>query len=51
MSMLDRVTPQPPELPVPPDDQAVLDAYSRAVIDVVDRVGAAVVRLDMKGRQ
>jgi S1-C subfamily serine protease len=48
MSMLDRVTPQPPELPVPPDDQAVLDAYSRAVIDVVDRVGAAVVRLDMK---
>ena len=46
--MLDRVTPQPPELPVPPDDQAVLDAYSRAVIDVVDRVGAAVVRLDMK---
>jgi S1-C subfamily serine protease len=46
--MLDRVTPQAPELPVPPDDQAVLDAYSRAVIDVVDRVGAAVVRLDMK---
>jgi S1-C subfamily serine protease len=31
--------------PVPPDDQALLDAYSRAVIDVVDRVGPAVVRL------
>ena len=31
--------------PVPADDQALLDAYSRAVIDVVDRVGPAVVRL------
>ena len=30
-----------------PDDQALLDAYSRAVIDVVDRVGPAVVRLDV----
>jgi len=30
---------------VPDDDQALLDAYSRAVIDVVDRVGPAVVRL------
>jgi S1-C subfamily serine protease len=30
--------------PIPPDDQ-LLDAYSRAVIDVVDRVGPAVVRL------
>jgi S1-C subfamily serine protease len=30
---------------VPSDDQALLDAYSRAVIDVVDRVGPAVVRL------
>ncbi len=27
------------------DDQALLDAYSRAVIDVVDQVGPAVVRL------
>src|SRR5258705_13878497 len=33
---------------VPPDDEALLDAYSRAVIDVVDRVGPAVVRLDVK---
>jgi len=32
---------------VPPDDQALLDAYSRAVIDVVERVGPAVVRLDV----
>jgi S1-C subfamily serine protease len=47
--MLDRPTsalPGPP--PVPPEDQALLDAYSRAVIDVVDRVGPAVVRLDVK---
>src|SRR6195256_4499509 len=34
--------------PIPPDDEALLDAYSRAVIDVVDRVGPAVVRLDVK---
>jgi S1-C subfamily serine protease len=35
---------------VPADDRALLDAYSRAVIDVVDRVGSAVVRLDVKGK-
>jgi S1-C subfamily serine protease len=48
--MLDR--PHDPEadvIQVPPEDQALLDAYSRAVIDVVDRVGPAVVRLDVKG--
>jgi S1-C subfamily serine protease len=47
--MLDRPIsdlPSPP--PVPPEDQALLDAYSRAVIDVVDRVGPAVARLDVK---
>ncbi len=33
---------------IPPEDEALLDAYSRAVIDVVDRVGPAVVRLDVK---
>ncbi len=33
--------------PVSSDDQALLDAYSRAVIDAVDRVGPAVVRLDL----
>ncbi len=36
--------------PVPADDQALLDAYSRAVIDVVDRVGPAVVRLAVHTR-
>jgi S1-C subfamily serine protease len=30
------------------DDQALLDAYSRAVIDVVDQVGPAVVRLAVR---
>jgi S1-C subfamily serine protease len=37
----------PAEVPaeVPVEDQALLDAYSRAVIDVVDRVGPAVVGL------
>jgi S1-C subfamily serine protease len=50
--MLDRPTPHldgPP--PVPPEDQALLDAYSRAVIDVVERVGPAVVRLDVTSDQ
>ena len=37
----------PSETAVPADDRALLDAYSRAVIDVVDRVGPAVVRLDV----
>jgi S1-C subfamily serine protease len=34
---------------IPADDQELLDAYSRAVIDVVDRVGPAVVRLAVHG--
>jgi S1-C subfamily serine protease len=39
-----------PELPgIPADDRALLDAYSRAVIDVVDRVGPTVVRLAVHG--
>jgi S1-C subfamily serine protease len=47
--MLDRPTPDlAPLPPVPAEDQALLDAYSRAVIDVVDRVGPAVVRLDVQ---
>jgi S1-C subfamily serine protease len=33
---------------VAPEDQALLDAYSRAVIDVVDRVGPAVVGLSVR---
>jgi S1-C subfamily serine protease len=34
---------------MPADDQALLDAYSRAVIDVVERIGPAVVRLAVHG--
>ena len=50
--MLDRPTSDPDTAPaVPPDDQALLDAYSRAVIDVVERVGPAVVRLDVTSDQ
>ena len=33
---------------VPPEDEALLDAYSRAVIDVVDRVDPAVVGLAVR---
>src|SRR4051812_26873258 len=47
--MLDQPTPDlAPPPAIPPDDEALLDAYSRAVIDVVDRVGPTVVRLDVK---
>src|SRR3954463_8756054 len=34
-------------LPPVPDDGALLDAYSRAITDVVDRVGPAGVRIDV----
>jgi len=37
-----------PASPQPADDAALLDAYSRTVIDVVDSVSPAVVRLDVK---
>jgi S1-C subfamily serine protease len=33
------------------DDAQLLDAYSRAVIDVTDRVGPAVVRVDTRARE
>ena len=36
----------PSPLPIATDDGALLDAYSRAVISVVDRVGPAVVRVE-----
>jgi S1-C subfamily serine protease len=50
--MLDRPISNLDDQPaVPPDDQALLDAYSRAVIDVVERVGPAVVRLDVTSDQ
>jgi len=49
--MLDRPTIPFTESPeVPTEDRILLDAYSRAVIDVVDRVGPAVVRLDVKAK-
>src|SRR5688572_18932775 len=44
---------EPPLTPPPAataDDRELLDAYSRAVIDVVDRLGPAVVRLDVRAR-
>jgi S1-C subfamily serine protease len=42
----------PPErAALPETDQALLDAYSRAVIDVVDRVGPAVVAIAVRGGQ
>src|ERR1700758_5067674 len=34
--------------PIPADDHALLDSYSQAVIDVVDRVGPAVVRVAVR---
>jgi S1-C subfamily serine protease len=48
MPMLDRPNSDLASPPaVIPEDGALLDAYSRAVIDVVERVGPAVVRLDV----
>ncbi|HEY5067491.1 MAG TPA: trypsin-like peptidase domain-containing protein, partial [Xanthobacteraceae bacterium] len=47
----DRVTAAVAHPHLPDDDQALLDAYSRAVIDVVDRVGPAVVALAIRGGQ
>jgi S1-C subfamily serine protease len=41
----------PDQSGVPPQDQALLDAYSRAVIDVVDRVGPAVVGLAVRAER
>jgi S1-C subfamily serine protease len=49
--MLDRPSVPLAESPeVPIEDRALLDAYSRAVIDVVDRVGPAVVRIDVRSK-
>jgi S1-C subfamily serine protease len=43
----DREAGEQPAVPV--EDEALLDAYSRAVIDVVDRVGPAVVAIAVRG--
>jgi S1-C subfamily serine protease len=43
---LEPSNPAPPA--IPPEDRELLDAYSRAVIDVVDRVGPAVVGLAVR---
>src|ERR1700736_501110 len=56
MSLFDKTKSNSPEPAAPPaEDAALLDAYSRAVIDVVETVSPAVVRLDVrsseKGRQ
>ncbi|MEW6642306.1 MAG: trypsin-like peptidase domain-containing protein [Pseudomonadota bacterium] len=40
-----------PKEPAAVDDQALLDAYSRAVIDVTERVGPAVVRVETRSTQ
>src|SRR5262245_61199717 len=42
--------PQSAKAPGPPSDDAFLDAYSSAVAGVVETVGPAVVRLDVKRR-
>jgi len=39
--------PAPRIAAAPPDDAALLDAYSQAITDVVDRVGPTVVRIDV----
>src|SRR5438445_10108758 len=41
----------PPEPPVAAEDQELLDAYSNAVIAVVERVGPAVVSLSVRGQR
>ena len=49
MPLLDKRNPESVDTPSPPaEDAALLDAYSRAVIDVVETVSPAVVRLDVR---
>lgn len=42
--------PESRDLPAAPDDGALLDAYSRAVVDVVDKVGPAVALVSVRRR-
>src|SRR5262249_46701209 len=46
----DDITPPRPADPKQPNDDALLDAYSRAVISVTERVGPAVVRVETGAR-
>jgi S1-C subfamily serine protease len=52
MPLFNKRKPEPAEPPAPAaEDTALLDAYSRAVIDVVETVSPAVVRLDMRASE
>ena len=52
MPLLDKQNSESANTPAPPaEDAAVLDAYSRAVIDVVETVSPAVVRLDVRSAE
>jgi S1-C subfamily serine protease len=52
MPLLDKRNPESVDAPAPPpEDAALLDAYSRAVIDVVEAVSPAVVRLDVRSAE
>ena len=52
MPLLDNRNPDSTDTPAPPpEDAALLDAYSRAVIDVVETVSPAVVRLDVRSTE
>jgi S1-C subfamily serine protease len=49
--MFDEPTPEAPSDTIAPDDGTLLDAYSRAVIDVAERIGPAVVGLHLRTDQ
>jgi S1-C subfamily serine protease len=52
MPLLDKPNPESVDTPAPPpEDAALLDAYSRAVIGVVETVSPAVVRLDVRSAE